>query len=194
MSYFDPQRAHGVDNAPVGFISGLARDSKHRFSKTPQGSLTLLEGVGIEGDAHAGRLIRHRYLARYRPTMANMRQVHLIPAELLDELRAEGHEIRPGDLGENLLTAGLDLEIMPLGTILKLGPDASVELTGLRTPCVLIDRFTAGLKKQMIVEQKDRPRFRCGVMAIVRTGGRVPLGDAITVEFPSEPLKPLPAL
>jgi MOSC domain-containing protein YiiM len=194
MSSSQPHRLDCPDNAPVGFVSGLASDGKHRFRKTPQGSLTLLEGLGIEGDAHAGGFVRHRYLARYRPAMANLRQVHLIPAELLDSLRMERHELGPGDLGENVLTAGLDLEIMPLGTILKLGPDASIELTGLRTPCVLIDRFRSGLRARMIAERPGRPKFRCGVMAVVRTGGRVTVGNAITVEFPSGPFRPLPAL
>src|ERR1700744_2218407 len=126
--------------------------------------------------------------------MANLRQVHLIPTELLDSLRVERHELGPGDLGENVLTAGLDLEMMPLGTVLKLGPDAAIELTGLRTPCVLIDRFRMGLKQQMIVEGTPRPKFRCGVMAIVRASGKGALGDAIIVEFPSQPWPALPAL
>jgi MOSC domain-containing protein YiiM len=126
--------------------------------------------------------------------MPNIRQVHLIPAELLVALRPEGYELGPGDLGENVLTTELDLESLPLGAILKLGPDAMLELTGLRTPCVLIDRFKAGLKRQMIVELRDRPKFRCGVMAIVRTGGKVAVGDFIEVRLPSKPWRPLPAL
>jgi hypothetical protein len=183
-----------MEISPAGQIAGLASDSKHKFSKTIRDSLVLLEGLGVEGDAHAGRFVRHRYLARYRPTMPNARQVHLIPAELLDVLRPQGYELGPGDLGENVLTVGLDLESMPLGTVLKLGPDAMVELTGLRTPCVLIERFKIGLKRQMVVEQRDRPQFRCGVMAVVRTGGKVAIGDLIEIKFPSEPRRPLPPL
>lgn len=126
--------------------------------------------------------------------MPNARQVHLIPAELLDALRPEGYELGPGDLGENVLTAGLDLESMPLKTLLRLGPDAVVELTGLRTPCVLIDRFKSCLRQQMIVHERDRPKFRCGVMAVVRTGGKVAIGDLIEVELPSKPWRSLPSL
>jgi MOSC domain-containing protein YiiM len=137
---------------------------------------------------------RHRYLARYRPSMPNARQVHLIPAELLAALRPAGYELGPGDLGENVLTAGLDLESMPLETLLSLGPDAVVELTGLRTPCVLIDRFKSSLRQQMIVHERDRPKFRCGVMAVVRTGGKMTIGDSIEVEFPSKPWRSLPSL
>jgi MOSC domain-containing protein YiiM len=126
-------------------IAGLASDGKHRFSKSQRESLVLLEGIGVEGDAHAGLFVRHRYLARRKPAMPNARQVHLIPVELFEALREENCVLGPGDLGENVLTAGLDLESLPLGTILKLGAEAAVELTGLRTPCVLIDRFRTGL-------------------------------------------------
>jgi hypothetical protein len=178
----------------LGLVAGLASHDKHKFNKKARDSFVLLEGLGVEGDAHAGRFVRHRYLARYRPTLPNLRQVHLIPAELLDALGEEGYALRPGDLGENILTAGLDLEAMPRGTLLSLGPDARIELTGLRTPCVLIDRFRAGLKCQMIVDQPGRPKFRCGVMATVQTGGVVTVGDPIAVEFPSSPWRALPAL
>src|ERR1700760_641575 len=151
-------------------IAGLASDGKHRFSKSRRESLVLLEGIGVEGDAHAGPFVRHRYLARRNPTMPNARQVHLIPSELLDMLRAEDCVLGPGDLGENVLTAGLDLESLPLGTILKLGAEAAVELTGLRTPCVLIDRFRTGLKRRLIMPDADRPPYRCGVMGVVPSG------------------------
>jgi MOSC domain-containing protein YiiM len=190
-----PSLRSAIEVSPGGRIAGLASDSKHRFSKKARDNLLLLEGLGVEGDAHAGRCVRHRYLARHRPTMLNMRQLHLIPQELLDQLLPEGYDLGPGDLGENVVTAGLDLEAMPLGTILKLGPHAAIELTGLRTPCVLIDRFKAGLKSQMmIIKQRDRPKFRCGVMAIVRTGGKVAFGDLIEVKFPSKPWRSLPSL
>jgi MOSC domain-containing protein YiiM len=97
--------------------------------------------AGVEGDAHAGSFVRHRYLARRQPGFPNLRQVHLIRSELFASLREVGFEVGAGDLGENITTAGLDLERMPLGTRVALGPSAIVELTGLRTPCVLIDRF-----------------------------------------------------
>jgi MOSC domain-containing protein YiiM len=175
-------------------IAGLASDGKHRFSKSRCESLVLLEGIGIEGDAHAGTLVRHRYLARRNPTMPNARQVHLIPVELLDMLRAEDCVLGPGDLGENVLIAGLDLESLPLGTILTLGSEAAIELTGLRTPCVLIDRFRTGLKGKLIMQEADRPAYRCGVMGVVASGGRISVGDRIEIRFPPEPWRTLPAL
>jgi hypothetical protein len=168
-------------------IAALASDGSHRFSKTARDSLVFLEGLGVESDAHAGQFVRHRYLARYRPAMRNMRQVHLIPAELLKALRLEGYELGPGDLGENVLTAELDLESLPLAAVLELGSNVMLELTGLRKPCVLINRFKAGLKRQMIVEKRDRPKFRCGVIAIVLSGGKVAVGDCIVVRLPSRP-------
>lgn len=179
--------------APVtGRVVGLAIAPLHRFSKSARESLALLEGLGIEGDVHAGAFVRHRYLARRQPRMPNLRQVHLIPSELLETLKDE--ELRAGDLGENILTAGLDLEALPLGTILTLGAQATIELTGLRTPCVLIDRFKPGLKRRMLVDEPGRPRFRCGVMAVVRASGRVSVADAIDVRLPSPPFVLLPAL
>jgi MOSC domain len=175
-------------------IVGLASDDKHRFSKSRHESLVLLKGIGVEGDAHAGPVVRHRYLVRHDPTMPNARQVHLIPSELLETLRAGGCILGPGDLGENVLTAGLDLESLPLGTILKLGAEAAIELTGLRTPCVLIDRFRTGLKHKLIMPDADRPAFRCGVMSVVLSGGRIFVGDRIEIRFPPEPWRTLPAL
>ncbi|WP_249149294.1 MOSC domain-containing protein [Bradyrhizobium liaoningense] len=111
------------------------------FSKTPPRDILLVEGHGLEADVHAGPFVRHRYLARRQPRLPNLSQVYLIPSELFDTLRKCGYDVGAGELGENITTAGLDLERMPLGTRILLGPTACVELTGLRTPCVLIDRF-----------------------------------------------------
>ncbi|WP_409364881.1 MOSC domain-containing protein [Bradyrhizobium sp. JYMT SZCCT0428] len=114
----------------------------------------------------------HLYdLARRRPRVPDLRQVHLIPSELFRLLSAAGFEVAAGDLGENTTTAGLDLERMPLGTMIELGPMAMIELTGLRTPCVLIDRFQAGLKRQVLSSDETGPPFKCGVLGVVRSGG-----------------------
>jgi MOSC domain-containing protein YiiM len=153
----------------------------------------LVEGHGIEGDTHAGQHVGHRYLARRNPRAPNLRQVHLIPAELFDDLARHGHHISPGDLGENITTSGLQLERLPLGALLRLGSSAAVELTGLRTPCVLLDRFQAGLKKQ-IIGGSERPLYKCGVMGIVRAGGPLRAGDKICVFLPERNHAPLPPL
>jgi MOSC domain-containing protein YiiM len=178
---------------PNGAVVAVSIDGRHRFSKISRLSITLTRGHGIEGDAHYGPLVRHRYLAQRNPKAPNLRQVHLIPSELFDALRACGLEVRPGDLGENIATVGLDLECLPLGTLLRLGASATLELTGLRTPCVLIDRFKAGLKNRL-QGRPAGPRFKAGVMAIVREGGEVSPGDRILAVFPAPPRLDLPPL
>jgi hypothetical protein len=177
-----------------GSIVGVAADGGHHFSKPEQREIVLVEGRGIEGDAHAGAFVRHRYLARLRPRSANLRQVHLIQSELFEMLRAEGYDLSVGKLGENITTAAIELERLPLGTLLRLGEHAAVELTGLRTPCVLIDRFRKGLKGRMINSASASPKFRCGVMAVVKAGGRVVPGDFATAVLPEAPFRPLPPL
>lgn len=177
-----------------GIVVSVSADRGHRFSKIPQRDILLVEGHGVEGDAHAGPFVRHRYLARRQPRLPNLRQVHLIPSELFGTLRRCGYEIGAGELGENITTVGLGLEEMPLGTRILLGPTASVELTGLRTPCVLIDRFRSGLKQHLLAFAKTGPAFRCGVMGVVRTGGRVAAGDVARVVLPSPPVRALPPI
>jgi MOSC domain-containing protein YiiM len=177
-----------------GTVVAVSADRRHNFSKCPQREIMLVAGHGVEGDAHAGPYVRHRYLARKQPRFPNLRQVHLIPSELFEFLRTIGYHVLPGELGENIRTAGLELEWLPLGTTLRLGPTAAVELTGLRTPCVLIDRFRAGLKRQVIQPAKSGPPFRCGVLGVVKAGGAVAAGDPTRVTLPDEPRSALPPL
>jgi MOSC domain-containing protein YiiM len=176
-----------------GTVVAVASKAKHEFSKRTRQAITLVEDYGVEGDAHAGRFMQHRYLARKMPIMPNNRQVHLIASELFTELGSSGFNVEPGDLGENITTAGLDLTKLPLGTRLRLGHSAVVELTGLRTPCSLIDRFQKGLKRAMILKH-EQPIFRCGVLGVARATGEIAPGDPIVVELPSSSLQPLPAL
>jgi MOSC domain-containing protein YiiM len=181
------------DSVPNGAVVAVSIDGRHRFSKLSRLSITLTSGHGIEGDAHYGAFARHRYLARRNPKAPNLRQVHLIPSELFDALQTSGFEVRPGDLGENIATVGLDLECLPLGTLLRLGASATLELTGLRTPCVLIDRFKSGLKNRLQGGPAG-PRFKAGVMAIVTEGGEVSPGDRIRAVLPAPPHLDLPPL
>jgi MOSC domain-containing protein YiiM len=177
-----------------GTVVAVASNAKHEFSKPAKETIKLLEDHGVEGDAHAGRLMQHRYLAKQMPAMLNNRQVHLLASELFAELTSSGFTVAPGELGENVTTVGLDLTKFPLGTRLRIGSSAVVELTGLRTPCALIDRFQKGLKRAMIMKH-DQPRFRCGVLGVVTATGHIAPGDRINVEFPSsDSLQPLPAL
>ena len=182
-----------LDLGLEGTVVAVAADRGHHFSKRQQGSIVLVEEHGVEGDAHAGAFVRHRYLARRRPRFPNLRQVHLIPRELFDTLRALGYDVYPGELGENITTAGLELERLPVGTIIRLGATAAIELTGLRTPCVLIDRFRKGLRKEMI-GRGGEPAFRCGVMGIVTVAGEVIPGAMVHAVLPPRPWFPPPAL
>jgi hypothetical protein len=182
-----------VTSPPLPRVVAVARDDAHRFSKPLRDEIVLIEGHGIEGDAHAGATVRRRSRFRGTWTEANLRQVHLVQRELFDELAVEGHEVAPGELGENVTTDGIDLLGLPLGTRIRLGDSAEVELTGLRTPCVQIERFQAGLMKRLIRRDgAGATHRRAGVMAIVAEGGVVRPGDAITVELPDAPHAPLP--
>jgi hypothetical protein len=166
-----------------GTVVAVASNARHEFSKPIKNEITLVANYGVEGDAHAGQLIQHRYLAKTTPLRPNDRQIHLMASELFTELAASGFNITPGQLGENVITAGLDLIRFPLGTRLRIGSSAIVELTGLRTPCTLLDRFQKGLKRAMI-RQSGHPGFRCGVLGTVSATGRIMPGDPVVVDLP----------
>ena len=173
-------------------VTAVSAAPRHKFSKLTRESIRLLEGLGVEGDAHAGEKVKHRSRARWNPTLPNLRQVHLIHAELHDELNARGFDVAPGDLGENVTTRGIDLLGLPRGTRLSLGDEAVIEITGLRNPCVQMDRFQDGLQKAVLDRDEDGGLVRrSGVMAIVVTGGVVRPDDPIAVELPPEPHTPL---
>ncbi len=173
-------------------VLAVSARAGHHFSKTPREAITLIAGIGVEGDGHAGERVKHRSRARYNPTLPNLRQVHLLPAELLDEVATVGFTVQPGDLGENVLTTGIDLVALPKGTRLRLGEAAEIEITGLRNPCVQIDRFREGLLEQVVEKDAEGAIIRkAGVMSIVLTGGIVRPGDPIHVTLPPEPHQPL---
>ena len=154
--------------------------------------MTLVQGHGVEGDAHAGATVQHRSVKRWRPQTPNLRQVHLLHAELLDELQARGFPVGPGDIGENVLVRGVDLLALPTGTCVRLGDAALVEVTGLRNPCVQLDRFADGLLPAVLRTDPDGTVHRlAGVMSIVRAGGDVRVGDPVTVRLPDGDLLPL---
>ena len=173
-------------------VVSVSRDDAHRFSKPVVGEITLLDGLGVEGDAHCGATTRHRYLTAKDPTRPNLCQVHLIGAELYDDLVAQGWSIRAGQLGENVTTRGVDLLALPTGSILRLGADAVVEITGKRSPCSQINGFEPGLLRAVFgPDDGGRPASRAGVMGIVRGGGVVRRADAIAVELPDGPFRAL---
>ena len=173
-------------------VVSVSRAPGHAFSKPPAASIRLLAGLGVEGDAHAGATVRHRSRVRKDPEVPNLRQVHLIHGELLDELRTAGFELAPGELGENVTTRGVDLLGLPTGTRLRLGPTASVEVTGLRNPCKQLDGLRPGLMQAVLGRDEAGNLVRkAGVMAIVLTGGEVRPGDGVRVGPPPGPHRPL---
>ncbi|WP_367138511.1 MOSC domain-containing protein [Saccharothrix sp. HUAS TT1] len=176
----------------MGMVTAVSRSAEHTFTKPNQDSITLVAGLGVEGDAHQGVTVKHRSRVRRDPTQPNLRQVHLMHAELHDELNAAGFEVAAGQLGENVTTRGVDLLALPTGTLLRLGPEAVVEVTGLRNPCPQIDRFQDGLLKRVVGRDEDGNVVRrAGVMSVVLVGGVVGPGDGIRVELPAGPHTPL---
>jgi MOSC domain-containing protein YiiM len=172
----------------MGSVVAVSSRIGHHFSKTPCLSIRLLTGLGVDGDAHLGETVKHRSRVRKDPTQPNLRQVHLIHAELFDELRAKGFVVQPADLGENVTTEGIDLLALPTGTRLQLGASAVVEITGLRNPCIQLDHFQRGLMAATLDRAADGTLIRkAGVMSIVIAEGDVRPGDAVGVEMPAEP-------
>jgi MOSC domain-containing protein YiiM len=171
-----------------GVVESVSLSRGHSFSKSPELIIRLLAGLGIEGDAHAGVTVKHRSRVARDPNQPNLRQVHLMHAELFDELRERGFSVGAGELGENITTRGLDILSLPRGARLHIGKGAVVELTGLRNPCVQIDRFQEGLMAAVLGRDANGALMRkSGVMGIVIAGGDVTAGDAITVELPVAP-------
>jgi MOSC domain-containing protein YiiM len=169
-------------------VLAVHRSTSHSFSKFAEDSITLLAGLGVAGDAHAGTTVQHRSRVKRDPAAPNLRQVHLLQSELFDALLEQDHAVFPGDLGENVTTRGLDLLALPTGTVLRLGAQAEVELTGLRNPCSQLDRFQPGLSAKVLDRDGNGELVRkAGVMAVVRRGGAVHAGDAIVVQLPQLP-------
>lgn len=197
-----------MGSARVAAVSWAAH---YEFSKQPVTSITLLTGLGVEGDAHAGRTVQHRSRVRRDPTQPNLRQVHLLHRELFDEAAARGYHLRAGDLGENILTEGLDLLTLPEGARLHLG-GAVIRVTGLRNPCRQIEQFRPGLLRVVVARADGEPNTahptlgptggvesldgapivrKAGIMGVVEQGGVVAPGMPIRVHLPPLPHQPL---
>jgi MOSC domain-containing protein YiiM len=183
------------DSPPSGQVVAVARDDAHRFSKPTRDSITLVAGIGVEGDAHAGATVKHRSRVARDAAAPNLRQVHLIHEELFEQMRSRGHGIEPGAMGENVTTRGIDLLDLPRGTRLALGDDAIVEITGLRNPCSQINGLSKGLMKELVyVDDAGETVRLAGVMSIVIAGGVVRPGDGIRVILPAHRHEPLQAV
>jgi MOSC domain-containing protein YiiM len=175
-----------------GVVIAVSSSPGHTMSKPSQASIRLVAGLGVEGDAHLGATVKHRSRVARDPTQPNLRQVHLIHAELHDELRAAGFQVSPGTMGENVTTRGIALLALPTGALLHLGASAVVRVTGLRNPCVQLDGLQPGLMAATLERDTAGKLVRkAGVMGIVLAGGETRAGDAIQVELPAEPHRAL---
>ena len=176
-----------------GVVVAVNRSGSHTFSKPPQLGIRLVEGLGVEGDAHCGATVKHRSRVARDPSAPNLRQVHLISTEIHDELRALGFSVGPGEMGENVTTRGIDVLSLPFGARLRLGSSAVVEVTGLRNPCGQLNGLASGLRDALLEhdDEGEVARYKAGIMSVVVAGGEVVPGDAILVELPAAPHVPL---
>ena len=175
-----------------GIVTAVSRSATHTFCKEKQEAIRLVAGQGVEGDAHQGETVKHRSRVAQNPNQPNLRQVHLIHAELHEELQSRGFSVCAGDMGENITTSGVDLLRLPTGTRLHIGTSAVVEVTGLRNPCAQLDNFQAGLMNAVLDRDAEGNLIRkAGIMGIVLTRGDVRPGDSIRVELPPQPHLPL---
>lgn len=175
-----------------GSVVAVHSSAAHGFSKFAEDAIELVAGLGVRGDAHAGHTVQHRSRVKRDPDAPNLRQVHLIHAELFHELMAADHAVWPGDLGENITTRGVDLLSLPTGARLRIGSGAVVEVTGLRNPCSQIDKFQRGLMAAVLGRDERGELVRkTGVMGVVIAGGEVRAGDTVEVVLPALPYAPL---
>ena len=169
-----------------GTVVAVSLSRRHSFTKPNALSIRLIEGLGVESDAHAGVTVKHRSRVAQDPSQPNLRQVHLIAEELLAELRARGFNVFPGAMGENVTTRGISLLDLPQGTQLHLGATAAVEVTGLRNPCRQLNTYQPGLMDAVLGrDEQGGLILRAGIMGIVRASGEIAVGDRIAITLPT---------
>ena len=172
----------------MGKVIAVSKSESHTFNKYRTDKITLLKGLGVEGDAHMGKKVKHRSRVAKDPTQPNLRQVHLIHSELFDELKEKGFDVSPGQMGENITTQAIDLLALPKDTILSIGKEVKVKVTGLRNPCNQINSIKPGLMNAVLDRDEQGNLIRkAGIMGVVLVGGEVVAGDEILVELPSGP-------
>ena len=177
------------------YVAAVAAAKKHAFNKEERNGIWLIAGRGIRGDAHCGTTVQHLYDKAKDASRPNLRQVHVIEAELIDYLQTLGFDVKVGDLGENVVTRNIDLVGLHTGTWLKLGEDAIIEITGLRAPCFKIERFKRGLRQILTAHRRGQAYMPSAVMAVVIESGTIRAGDKIRVREHGDgrriPLRPV---
>jgi MOSC domain-containing protein YiiM len=95
-------------------------------------------------------------------------------------------------MGENVTTRGIDLLALPVGTRVRLGDSATLQITGLRNPCRQLDDLQPGLMAATLARGPNGALVRkAGVMSVVLISGEVRPGDQMVVELPGPPYRPL---
>lgn len=174
--------------AKLATVLSLSKSEEHNFSKSVCSTITLIKGEGVEGDAHRGVTVKHRSRVKVDPTQPNLRQVHLIHDELIKELQVKGFNVQASTMGENITTEGIDLLSLPREAELKIGQDAVIKITGLRSPCKQLDSFQKGLTSAVLDKDDEGNLIRkAGIMGVVLVGGNISVGDAIKISFPEKP-------
>lgn len=175
-----------------GTVIAVAKDEGHNFSKKLVPEIEIIAGLGVDGDAHLGKRVKHRSRVKGDPMQPNLRQVHLIHSELFDEVAEKGFSVKPADLGENITTEGVNLLSLPRHAVLEIGENVRLQVTGLRNPCAQIDNFQKGLLSAVLEKGPDGELVRkSGIMTVVLDGGHVRAGDHIYVKLPDPPFLPL---
>ena len=147
-----------VERDHDGRIVAVSVSLKKGVKKTNILKGNLIENYGLENDAHAGDW--HR-------------QVSLLAIESISKIREKGLDVHPGDFAENITTEGIELWKLPVGTRLKLGEDALVEITQIGKECH--DR--CAIFKQV----GDCVMPREGIFVKVLKGGTIGLSDGIQI-------------
>lgn len=179
----------------AGRIEALHSSPSHSLKKETTSSLEIIKGLGVKGDAHMGAKIKHVYRVRKDPNEPNLRQVHIIHAELFDELKTKDFDISFGEMGENITCSGLDILSLPTDTELQMGVSTRLKVTGLRNPCAQLDSIKKGLMKACLDRNQSGEMIpKVGIMTIVLEGGIINQGDEIKVVFPPEPHRKLEAV
>jgi MOSC domain-containing protein YiiM len=176
-------------------VKSVSARGGHGLGKHVCAEIEVIAGQGVKGDAHCGVTVKHRSRVAKDPSQPNLRQVHLIHAELLDELATRGFSVGPGELGENVLTRGVDLLALSAGTKMLFPSGAVLQITGLRNPCVQINGHSPGLMNALLDRADDGSLIRKGgVMAIVLSAGHICAGDSVTFlssDGPHQSLEPV---
>lgn len=173
-------------------VEAVSKSPTHTLIKKNEKQITLLKGLGVEGDAHQGLTVKHRSRVVKDPTTPNIRQVHLMPSELFEELAMKNIKVNAGEMGENITTSGIDLLNLPKDSVLHIGSISKVKITGLRNPCSQLNRINEGLLKAVLQKDEDGNIVRkAGIMGVVLEGGEINVGDDIKIEFPEKPYKDL---